>query len=43
MVDPTQHGLAWRLSHQNERERREAERNLGRLAARLRRWWPMRR
>jgi hypothetical protein len=41
MIDPTMHAMAWRLDHQDEQERRAAERDLGDLAARVRRsrWW----
>jgi hypothetical protein len=38
MIDPTMHGMGWRLGHQDERQRREAERELGDLTARVHRW-----
>jgi hypothetical protein len=38
MIDPTTHAMGWRLGHQDERQRREAERELGHLTAQVRRW-----
>ncbi|MET0134238.1 MAG: hypothetical protein ABW215_11660 [Kibdelosporangium sp.] len=35
-----QSSVVWRLTHETERDRREADERLGRLAAGWRRWLP---